>query len=194
MAVVIGIAAAALGVRQPLALFLVVLAAFGADMNIRAVVRKIENGKLLGAGGYLAHTGFGIMLAGIVVSGIYARSSRITLPINRPVAVGGSTLTFLRVVPGTADEKQAMEVLVGHGEGQTYYAYPKMYINSRTGQMMANPAIRHSAVADFYMSPQAYDPGQPERIGQEVRLTKGTTTKSAGRGLRSATSTRTGRR
>ena len=33
-------------------------------MNLRAVVRKARNGKLGGAGGYLAHVGVGIMLAG----------------------------------------------------------------------------------------------------------------------------------
>ena len=63
------------------------------------------------------------------------------------------------------------------------YAYPKMYENSKTGQLMANPAIRRSAVFDDYMSPQQYDPGQPERVGREVRLTKGTTTNIEGTGF-----------
>ena len=44
-------------------------------MNLRAVIRKARNGKFAGAGGYLAHVGVGIMLAGIVVSGVYARRS-----------------------------------------------------------------------------------------------------------------------
>jgi cytochrome c-type biogenesis protein CcmF len=175
--------AAALGARKPLALLLIALAAFAADMNLRAVIRKIANGKFRGAGGYLAHVGVGIMLAGIVVSGVYSRSTRVTLPIDRPVRVEGSTLTFLRVLPGTATEKQAMEVRVQTAAGKSYYAYPRMYVNSRTGQMMANPSIRRSVAADFYLSPQAYDPGQPERIGQDVRLTKGTTTNVGGTGL-----------
>ena len=42
-------------------------------MNLRAVLRKASTGKLGGAGGYLAHVGVGIMLAGIVVSGAYAK-------------------------------------------------------------------------------------------------------------------------
>ena len=46
-------------------------------MNLRAVVRKARNGKFGGAGGYLAHVGVGIMLAGIVVSGVYAHSTRV---------------------------------------------------------------------------------------------------------------------
>ena len=44
-------------------------------MNLRAVIRKTKNGKLGGAGGYLAHVGVGIMLAGIVISGVYAKST-----------------------------------------------------------------------------------------------------------------------
>jgi cytochrome c-type biogenesis protein CcmF len=172
-----------LGGRDPLALVVVFAALFAADMNLRAVLRKARNGKLGGAGGYLAHTGVGIMLAGIAVSGIYSRSTRVTLPTNQPVKVAGSTLTFLRVVPGSATEKQAMEVKVETAKGKTYLAYPKMYVNSRTGQMMANPAIRHSAALDFYMAPQSYDPGQPEQIGRAVRLLKGTTQSIEGVGF-----------
>ena len=175
--------ALALGARQAWSLLLIWAAAFAADMNLRAVLRKAKNGKLRGAGGYLAHTGVGIMLAGIVVSGAYARSTRVTLPVNEPVRVSGSTLTFLRVVPGTATRKQAMEVRLQTAGGQTAYLYPKMYENSRTQQLMANPAIRHSALLDFYVAPQSYDPGQPERNGQDVRLVKGTTTNVGGTGF-----------
>ena len=93
-------------------------AVFCADMNLRAVVRKAKNGKMGGAGGYLAHVGVGIMLAGIVISGVYARSTRVTLPVGTPVPVAGAKLTFVRVVPGTADRKQAMEVRVDSPKGR----------------------------------------------------------------------------
>lgn len=172
-----------LGARDPLPLFLLFLAAFMADMNLRAVARKAKNGKLGGAGGYLAHVGVGIMLAGIVVSGVYAKTERVTLPVNRPVKVGGSTLTFTRVVPGTATRKQAMEVRVETAAGKTWYAYPKMYINSRTGQLMANPSIRNTPASDFYLAPQEYGPAQPERSGRDIRLLKGTTQSIEGIGF-----------
>jgi cytochrome c-type biogenesis protein CcmF len=99
----------------------------------------------------------------------------VTLPTGKPTTVDGNTLTFLRVLPGTATEKQAMEVRVRTAEGKSFYLYPKMYVNSRTNQLMANPAIRKSAVSDLYIAPQSYDPGQPEQIGRDVRMTKGTT-------------------
>ncbi len=167
--------AVVLGADQPLSLVILFVSAFAADMNLRAVIRKTRNGKLGGAGGYLAHVGVGIMLAGIVISGVYAKSTRATLPVGKPLKVAGSTLTFLRVLPATATEKQAMEVRVVTREGKTFYAYPKMYVNSKTNQLMANPSIRNSAVADFYIAPQSYDPGQPEQVGRDVRLAKGTT-------------------
>ena len=172
-----------LGATEASSLVILFVAFFAADMNLRAVLRKARNGKMGGAGGYLAHVGLGIMLAGIVISGVYAKSTRVTLPVNKPVRVAGSTLTFLRVLPGTATEKQAMEVRVESPEGKTFYAYPKMYVNSRTNQLMANPSIRTSPVSDFYVAPQSYDPGQPEQIGREVRLIKGTTQDIDGTGI-----------
>jgi cytochrome c-type biogenesis protein CcmF len=172
-----------LGGRDPASLGLLFVAATAADMNLRAVIRKAKNAKLGGAGGYLAHVGVGIMMAGIVVSGVYARSQRLTLVRNVPTRVGDKTLTFLRVVPGSATRKQAMEVRVDSARGKTAYVYPKMYVNSRTGQLMANPAIRRSVVMDDYLSPQQYDPGQPERVGLDVELKKGTTTNVEGTGF-----------
>ena len=173
----------AVGAREPLSLVILLAAIFLADMNLQAVVRKAKGGKWGGAGGYLAHVGLGIMLGGIVVSGQYATSKRLTLPVNVPVSVAGSKLTFLRVIPGSDTRKQAMEVRVETAGGKTYYAYPKMYVNTKTNQMMANPAIRNSALFDFYIAPQSYDPGQPEQVGRDVKLTRGTTTNIDGTGF-----------
>src|SRR5260221_11080427 len=58
-----------------------------------------------------------------------------------------------------------------------------MYSNAKTQQMMANPAIRNTALRDFYVAPQSYDPGTPEQNGRDVRLTKGTTTAVEGTGF-----------
>src|SRR6266545_123863 len=172
----------------PAALLLVVLSGLVPFVSWKAVptrelLRNARRSLAVGAGGYLAHLGVGIMLAGIVVSGVYARSQRITLVRDQPTKVGDKTLTFLRVVPGTATRKQAMEIRVQTATGKVGYAYPKMYVNTKTGQLMANPAIRRSAVLDDYVSPQQYDPGQPERIGRDVSLAKGTTSNVEGTGF-----------
>ena len=171
------------GARDVASLVMLLTAVFCADMNLQAVLRKARNGKLGGAGGYLAHVGVGIMLAGVVVSGNYAKIQRVNLKVNTPTRVGDASLTFLRLVPGTAERKQAMEVRVETARGKTFYAYPKMYENSKTGQLMANPSIRNGAFSDLYIAPQEYDPGRSEVVGRDVRLTKGTTTNIDGTGF-----------
>jgi cytochrome c-type biogenesis protein CcmF len=183
VAAILTLVAVGFGARQPGTLVLLFTALFAADMNLRAVLRKAKNAKFGGAGGYLAHVGVGIMLAGVVISGAYAKSQRVTLPVNVPKKAGGATLTFLRVVPGTAERKQAMEIKVDTPRGKSFYAYPKMYENSRTGQLMANPSIASSPITDLYIAPQQYNPDQPETVGRDVRLTKGTTTNIDGIGF-----------
>jgi cytochrome c-type biogenesis protein CcmF len=184
---IVGAAAVAValgfGARDAGSLVLLLAAGFCADMNLQAVMRKARSGKLGGAGGYLAHVGVGIMMAGVVVSGNYAKTQRVNLKVDEPTRVGNATLTFLRVVPGTAERKTAMEVRVETARGKTWYAYPKMYENSKTGQLMANPDIRNGPFADLYMAPQQYDPGRPEIVGRDVRLAKGTTTNIDGTGF-----------
>jgi hypothetical protein len=76
-----------------------------------------------------------------------------------------------------------MEIRVEPPGKEPYYAYPKMYVNTKTNQLMVNPSIRKTAVRDFYVAPQEYDPGQPERRGRDVRLTQGTTQSVEGIGL-----------
>ena len=116
------------------------------------------------------------MLAGIVVSGAYAKSQR--AHAARQHADEGRRHDA-DVPAGRARQRPTASRPWRSGsrrpKGKTFYAYPKMYENSRTNQLMANPSIRNSAVTDLYIAPQQYDPGQPELVGRDVRLTKGTT-------------------
>ena len=59
--------------------------------------------------------------------------------------------------------KQAMEVEVKSPRGTVWKAYPKMYQNAKTQQMMANPDVQSTFLGDLYLSPQSYAPGQPAR-------------------------------
>ena len=58
-------------------------------------------------------------------------------------------------------------------DGSLWKAYPKIFVNDRTRQLMVNPAIRSSFFADLYVSPMEYDPGEPaDRVGR-LELAKG---------------------
>ena len=57
-----------------------------------------------------------------------------------------------------------MEVKVETAGGKSYYAYPKMYVNSKTGQLMANPAIRSSAAhGPLHRARSSTTPASPRR-------------------------------
>jgi cytochrome c-type biogenesis protein CcmF len=184
VAFAIAVFALILGARKPEALLFVAATAFAFDMNLRAVIRKAKNGKFGGAGGYLAHVGVSIMLAGVVLSGLYAVSRRVLLPKNTPVSVAGYAMTFTSVVPPSENSKQSMEVRVRSPKGKEFYAYPKMYVNTRTNQLMANPSIRSNPVMDLYISPQEYDPGSPFKLGKDLPLRKGQSATVGGMGIR----------
>ncbi len=186
-----GVAFAA-GVHSARDLAIIAFAVFGMAANAETVALFVRRKAVSTVGGYLAHVGVSIMLVGILVSGVYETKTQINLPKGQPTQVGRHTMTFTKVVfvnekgdvkpfeelnMASLDDrraKQAMEVDVASPSGKVWRAYPKMYMNQRTQQMMANPDVRSTPLMDLYVSPQSYDPGQPARIeGSTIALKKG---------------------
>jgi cytochrome c-type biogenesis protein CcmF len=186
-----GVAFAA-GVHSVRDLAILAFAMFGMVANAQTVVLFVRRKAVSSVGGYLAHVGVSIMLVGILVSGVYETKTQINLPKGQPTQVGRHTMTFNRVVfvnekgdvkqpeelnMASLDDrraKQAMEVDVASPSGKVWKAYPKMYLNQRTQQMMANPDVRSTPLMDLYVSPQSYDPGQSARVeGSTIALKKG---------------------
>jgi len=52
-------------------------------------------------------------------------------------------------------------------------AYPKIFVNDRTRQLMVNPAISSGLFSDLYLSPLEYDPGSAGGRGAQLALAKG---------------------
>ncbi len=172
--------AAAAGVRDVLHFLFIFLAALALATNLQKVVMKARSGGMRAAGGYLAHVGVGIMLLGFLASSAYDRSTKVTLEQGVPKEVDGLTLTFQRFVPRSAeDTKEKMEIKVVRADGSSYLAYPRLFMNDRTKQIMANPHIRSLALQDLYISPIEFDPGQPR-----LELERGESGRVAGIGVR----------
>ena len=182
----------AAGVRGFGDLLILGLAVAGFVANAGTAILFVRRKAVTTMGGYLAHIGMSIMLVGILVSGVYEKKTTVSLIRNQPMTVGRNTLTFTRTVFVTEkgevkrfDElnsmslsdrraKQAMEVEVTSPGSSVWKAYPKLFTNTRTNQMMANPDVKSSPLMDLYLSPQSYDPGQPARIeGTTVTMKKG---------------------
>jgi cytochrome c-type biogenesis protein CcmF len=175
------------GVRGVKDLAFIAFAVFGLAANVESVVLFVRRRVIASAGGYLAHAGVAIMLVGILISGAYERKVQVTLVRGEPTQVGRNKMTFVRTVLVTEDgdvkqapdldptklsdrrAKQAMEVDVTSPRGKVWKAYPKMYENVRTKQLMANPDVESTPLMDLYLSPQSYDPGSPSRI-EGIRL------------------------
>ena len=189
-----GVVALLAGIRSAKDVMILTFCGAGLAANLETTILFVRRKAIRTMGGYLSHVGVAIMLAGILVSGVYERKEQVTLPKDTPVMVGRHEMTFRRTVlvnddgvvklPGELDPaqladiraKQAMEVEVKSPGGKVWKAYPKMYVNQRTNQMMANPDVQSTPLLDIYVSPQSYDPGQPAKSeGTVLHLKKGET-------------------
>ena len=173
VAVIMTVIGGVLGLAEPVHFLLVLLASWAMAANLQKVVGLVRVKGLTGAGGYLSHVGVAVMLLGILSSSAYDFSVKVTLPQDEPVRVGDLTLTFERFVPRQGREKERMEVKVVRDNGFAYLAYPKMFVNDRTNQLMVNPHVKKTAFQDFYISPIQFEPPQQRAVEAYLELTKG---------------------
>jgi cytochrome c-type biogenesis protein CcmF len=166
-------AAFAWSVRQPLHIAFVFLAALALATNLEKTVAKYRAGGLAGAGGYLAHVGVGVILLGILASSAYDHGEKVTLTFGRPQQVEDLTLTFSGYLPRSETEREGMQIEVRNAAGDVYYAYPRLFMNDRTRQLMVHPHIHKLALMDLYVSPIEFDPGEPGGSTRTVELRKG---------------------
>ncbi|HVG06957.1 MAG TPA: cytochrome c-type biogenesis CcmF C-terminal domain-containing protein [Thermoanaerobaculia bacterium] len=172
-------AAAAWQVRDPFHLLFVFLASLALATNIHKTVTRARAAGVAAAGGYLAHVGVGVILLGFLASSAYDESTKITLQMGTPKKLGDTTLTFTKFIPRVGREKEKMEILVTQPGRKPFFVYPKLFMNDRTRQVMANPDIRSTPFQDLYVSPIDFDPGQPQ-----VQLAKGESGQIGGMDIR----------
>ncbi|MEL7060039.1 MAG: cytochrome c-type biogenesis CcmF C-terminal domain-containing protein, partial [Acidobacteriota bacterium] len=172
IATIVGIGLGVETVAHAVFLFLAMAALIA---NGHETIRRARAGGLGAVGGYLSHVGVAMMFVGFLASGAYDKSVKVTLPQGEAVQVEDMTLTFQRFIPRQGREKERMEVEVVRGDGDRFVVYPKLFVNDRTQQLMANPDIRTTPLQDFYVSPISYQPAQPPRIDDRVQLAPGET-------------------
>jgi cytochrome c-type biogenesis protein CcmF len=162
-AVVVTCASLVWGVREPLALAYLGLGAFAAGTNAVMIARTLRSGALR-IGGYLAHLGLMVLIAGVVGSSAYASpEERLVIAEGDTVSMYGFDFTFNRWEQ-TPDGKGMLDLSVA-GEGRSFSARPQLYFNQRMGATMQTPSIHSFLWRDLYISPAEYigenDPAQP---------------------------------
>ncbi len=169
--------AAAVGVREPLHLLYLFLALLAVGTNLhkagleaRPTPPAARPRGALGAGGYLAHAGVGLLLIGLLASSAYERSTEMTLELGRPRRLGDLELTFLgataRRSPGETD---AMLVRIERPDGSRFDARPERSRDPRSGRVTWRPDVASTLLGDLYVSPMAYSPaGEPPTLVVDV--------------------------
>jgi cytochrome c-type biogenesis protein CcmF len=171
-------AAAVAAVRDPFHLGFLFLALLALLTNLWKTVGLARSGGLRVAGGYLAHAGVGVILIGILASSAYDHGAKVTLEQGRPVELEDKTLTFTRMLGREGRLKERMEIQVTRADGDSYFAYPQLFVNDRTRQLMVHPHLRKFLLRDLYISPIEFDPGEPPGADQQVELARGETSKN----------------
>ncbi len=161
------------GVRAPADLALLGLAAAAAVSNLLKVVEIVRLGSWKRAGGYLAHVGAGLSLVGFLASNGYDHSVKLELLQGQPVQYGPWTVTFERFLPRQGRLRERAEVRMAHVDGHSYRAYPYLFVNERTQQLMVHPHVESFWGADHYLSPLQFEPGRPAGRPEERILARG---------------------
>ena len=173
LAAVAGAIGLAYGARGVLYVAFLVVSLFAFFSNAIKVWEEARHRRFRVAGGYLAHVGLGLMLAGIVISSAYDRSQKVVLNLNEAKKVMGYTLTFRGVDKPTPTSRDAMLVEVQEAGGDSYIARPRMFRNEKSNQLVANPDVRVHLTHDVYVSPIEFDPGRPAESGATLDLGEG---------------------
>jgi cytochrome c-type biogenesis protein CcmF len=145
-----------IGVRDPLPLAYIGLGTFAAGANVVMIIRTLRSGWLR-IGGYLAHVGMAVLIAGVVGSTSYATpDQKIVISAGDAIRAYGYDFTFngWRTTP---QGKGMLDMTVRRGD-DTFSATPLLYYNKRMGATMATPSIKSEFVQDLYISPVEYQP------------------------------------
>ncbi len=174
VALIVTLGAIASGVHLPVHMLFIFLAVAALASNLSKVIDKARGpGGLRSAGGYLAHVGVGVMLIGILASSAYDQSAKVTLEQGTPLQVGDLNLTFERFIPRRGFEKESLEIEVVREDGSSFKSYPKLFVNQRTRQTMANPHVHKTWARDIYISPIQFEPAQVASDQHRLALAQG---------------------
>ncbi len=162
-----------LGARDVRALGYLAAVLFSTVANLWALVEKVRAGAPARTGAELTHIGLGLMLIGFLTTGAFDTTAKVRLREGEPQEVLGRTLTFAGVDKPTPGSRDAMVVDVREPGGREYALRPLMWINEKSNQLVANPAVHSTLISDLYLAPVEYQPADPSPPSGRMVLTKG---------------------
>jgi cytochrome c-type biogenesis protein CcmF len=166
------VAALAFGLRGLPATVYIAAALFNIVANTWATIDYGKNGRWRMAGGPIAHVGLGLLLLAFLTTGWFGSQHKVRLAEGNPTEVLGYTLTFRGVEKPTPQARDAMVVEVTSPRGQNFVLKPRMWVNQKTNQLIANPDIKAFFTKDLYVAPVEFDPGKDAPVSGRLMLAK----------------------
>ncbi len=162
-----GIAAFFLGIKDMIPLLILILSVFLILINGEIVWRTASKGNW-NFGGYLAHAGIGFMLIGILTSSVYDRSTKVTLPLGVTTEVMGYPLQY----NGKLSSPDGKDKVLIDVASKTTYA--KFYWSDYSQAYMVAPSVQNMPLQDLYISPIQIIPANETMTNhQTITLQKG---------------------
>ncbi len=152
-ALLTGIAALLLSVKNAAAIVIISVAAFAFVAHFAAMLR-IVRGNPRYVGGPISHAGLALMFIGIMASTALESKTTVQLPQGKTVDVYGHELTYTR--NAKVDGKDAFVVQLRNGAA-TANLEPVMYYSDYSQGTMREPDIKSYFGYDLYLSPMAID-------------------------------------
>jgi cytochrome c-type biogenesis protein CcmF len=173
-AVLMGVAAV-LGVRDWRSVAYVAAVLYCTIANLWALVEKVAGGSLRRAGGEVAHVGMALMMLAFITTGWYGEATKVRIVQGEATEVLGYSMRFRGVEKPTPMSRDAMVLDVETSSGATFAMKPRMWVNEKSNQLVANPDIRSFPSGDLYIAPVEYSPGEPPSASGRLVLAKGET-------------------
>ena len=140
--------------------------------NTWALLEMGGKGRWPAVGGALSHVGMGLMMLAFLTTGWLDRETKVRLTQDQPKEVLGYTMTFKGIEKPTPLARDAMVVEVTDPRGRNFVLKPKMWVNQKSNQLVANPDIKSFLTKDLYLAPVEFDPAEEPSPSAELMLTK----------------------
>jgi len=120
---------------------------------------RAAKGGITNIGGWLAHVGFIIFLAGVVLTSRFNTTQSVQkLDLNDSVTINGRKYTFRGQRPAAnGADRDRLLIDMEDASGKIVHLDPKLFKSKQTGATMAWPQILHEGIHDLYIEPSGVD-------------------------------------
>ena len=164
--------AAVLGLSNWKAYFYVGAVVFNIVANGWAVLDYARAKRWRLTGGPVAHVGMGLMMLAFLTTGWLDEQGKIRLHQDQPAEILGYTMTFRGHEKPTPTSRDAMVVEITDKRGKNFVLRPKMWVNQKSNQLIANPDIKVFLTKDLYLAPVEFEPGKEPAPSAQFMLGK----------------------